>query len=302
MVSLIAYLIALISKQPAETLPLRLLVIVAAATVAALVRCVLIPERPEAEIKRLRHAVRGGLGKVLALLAAAVEAGAWTAASRRDLRRQISQLDEIIMVVQARLASLVQQPAGQGWSWLQLLEIQLATRRVGQIALRDLGAPEERATLLSRIELIGAGGQQAPPFAAPGRLGEALDMLGRALSKTPSGEADYPASDKPATAAGWRPALQTAAASALAIACSEADPSRPLVLGGVRGLRHVPGNAIAWRVRGKRHGIRRRHLGRTGGRTVAGDAAVRSRVGKPRRHRHCRVSGLSGQPQPPTAS
>ncbi len=76
-------------------------------------------------------------------------------------------------------------------------------------------------TILSRIELIGAGGRQAPPFAAPGRLGEALDMLGRALSKTPSGEADYPASDKPASAAGWRPALQTAAASALAIACSE---------------------------------------------------------------------------------
>jgi uncharacterized membrane protein YccC len=223
LVSLIAYLVALVSKQPAETLPLRLLVIVTAAAVAALVRCVLIPERPEAEIERLHHAVQSGLGKVLALVAAAVDAGAWTAASRRGLRRQISQLDEIIMIVQARLASLVQQPAcrGSGWGWLQLLEIQLATRRVGQIALRDLGAPEERAALLSRIELIGTGGQQAPPCAAPGRLGGALDMLGHTLSETPAGEADYPASVPPAPAAGWRPALQTAAASALAIACSE---------------------------------------------------------------------------------
>ena len=221
MVSLIAYLIALVSKQPAETLPLRLLVIVAAAAVAALVRCVLIPERPEAEIERLRHAVQSGLGKVLAPIAAAVDTGAWTAASRRSLRRQISKLDEIIMIVQARFVSFVQQPARQGWNWLQLLEIQLATRRVGQIALQDLGAPEERAALLSRIELIGAGGKQAPPCAAPGRLSEALDMLGHALSEAPAGEVDYPASAPPAPAAGWRPALQTAAASALAIACSE---------------------------------------------------------------------------------
>ncbi|MER9968733.1 hypothetical protein [Mesorhizobium sp. M0060] len=162
LVSLIAYLIALVSKQPAETLPLRLLVIVVAATVAALVRCVLIPERPESEIERLRHEVRSCISKVLALVAAAVGKGSWTAASRRRLRRQASRLDEIIMLAQARLVSSAQQPAYPGWGWLQLFEIQLATRRVEQIALQDLGGPEERVALLSRIEVIGAAGQQAP--------------------------------------------------------------------------------------------------------------------------------------------
>lgn len=223
LVSLIAYLIALVSKQPAETLPLRLLVVVVAAAIAALVRCVLIPERPEAEIERLRHAVQSSLRRALALIAAAVDAGAWTAASRRGLRRQATRLDDIIMLAQARLASPVEQPACHGWGWLQLLEIQLAMRRVEQIALQDLGAPDERAALLSRIELIRAAGQQAPPpRAAPGRLGGALDMLGQVLSEKLAGEPDHPASVPPAApAAAWRPALQTAAASALAIACSE---------------------------------------------------------------------------------
>ena len=47
-------------------------------------------------------------------------------------------------------------------------------------------------------------------------------MLGHVLSETPAGEPDHPASVPPAApAAGWRPALQTAAASTLAIACSE---------------------------------------------------------------------------------
>lgn len=221
LVSLIAYLIALVSKQPAETLPLRLLVIVVAATVAAFVRCVLIPERPEVEIERLRRAVRSGLNQVLALIAAAVDAGAWTAASRRSLRRQVSRLDEIIMLAQARLASSAQQPDCQGLGWLQLFEIQLATRRVEQTALQDLGGLEKRAALLSRIALIGAADQQAPPLAVPGRLGGALDMLGHVLFEK-AGEPDHPAFVPPAASPpGWRPALQTAAASTLAIACSE---------------------------------------------------------------------------------
>lgn len=222
LVSLIANLIALVSKQPAETLPLRLLIIVVAATVAALVRCVLIPERPEAEIERLRRAVRSGLNQVLALIAAAVDAGAWTAASRRSLRRQVSRLDEIIMLAQARLASSAQQPDCQGLSWLQLFEIQLAMRRVEQTALQDLGGLEKRAALLSRIALIGTADQQAPPLAVSGRLGGALDMLDHVLFEMPVSEPDYPAFVPPvASQSGWRPALQTAAASTLAIACSE---------------------------------------------------------------------------------
>ncbi|MER8444653.1 FUSC family protein [Mesorhizobium sp. M1066] len=221
LVSLIAYLIALVSKQPAETLPLRLLVIVVAATVAALVRCVLIPERPEAVIEHLRRAIRSGLNQVLARIAAAVDAGAWTAASRRSLRRQVSRLDEIIMLAQARLAWSAQQPDSHGLGWLQLFEIQLATRRVEQIALQDLGGPEERVALLSRIALIGTADQQAPPLAVPGRLGGALDILDHVLLEK-AGEPDHPASIPPtASPPGWRPALQTAAASTLAIACSE---------------------------------------------------------------------------------
>jgi uncharacterized membrane protein YccC len=47
-------------------------------------------------------------------------------------------------------------------------------------------------------------------------------MLGHVLSETPAGAPDHPVSVPPAaSAAGWRPALQTAAASALAIAGSE---------------------------------------------------------------------------------
>jgi uncharacterized membrane protein YccC len=220
---LIAYLIAMVSKQPAETLPVRLLVIALSASCAALVRCVILPERPEAELKRLERAIHGALAKVLHVIASAVSAGVWTQTTRGALRRQVDRLEEIVLLAQARLAALAQRGSGHGWGWLQLLEIELATERVERIAVEDLGTAGDRPALTAQIAALASGDPRATlPPAANGRLGAALDALGRILREAPAAAVDHPVSGPPAlAAAGWRPALQTAAASGLAIACSE---------------------------------------------------------------------------------
>lgn len=220
---LIAYLIAMVSKQPAETLPVRLLIIGMAAAVAALVRCLLMPERPEAELKRLDSAIRGALANVLAVIAAAVSGGAWTHATRDALQRHIDRLEEVVLLAQARVAVLAQHGSGKGWGWLQLLEIELATERVERIALEDLGSADERPALTAQITALANGDPRVKlPPPPTGRLGAALDALGRILREPPAVEINHPVSGPPApTASGWRPALQTAAASGLAIAASE---------------------------------------------------------------------------------
>jgi uncharacterized membrane protein YccC len=220
--SLVAYLIAMVSKQPVETLPVRLLILAMSVATAALVRCVLMPERPETELTRLKQAIRSGLAKVLALIASAVNAGAWTSATRGALRRGVERLEEIVLLAQARVAALAQRDDGS-WGWLQLLEIELATERVERIALEGLGSSGEREPLLAQITALANGdSRSALPPAASGRLGAALDALGHILHEAPAGETHHPVSGPPAPgSAGWRPALQTAAASGLAIACSE---------------------------------------------------------------------------------
>lgn len=64
-VTLIGYIIGLVTRQLPETLPTRLLVICLAAGVAALIHGLLLPERPQAELNRLRRAVRAGIANVL---------------------------------------------------------------------------------------------------------------------------------------------------------------------------------------------------------------------------------------------
>jgi hypothetical protein len=131
-VTLIGYIVGLVTRQPPETLPTRLLVIVLAAGVAALIHGVLLPERPLAELNRLRRAVRARIANVLDRIAAAVAAGAWTVALRAELEREIARLSETVMLAQARVARLATQLPGQGIPWLHLLEMDVAVERVSR--------------------------------------------------------------------------------------------------------------------------------------------------------------------------
>jgi len=223
LVSLIAFLIAMVSKAAPDTLPLRLLIIGAAAAIAALVRCMLMPERPETELERLDHAIGAGLRQVLATIGSAVSAGAWTATTRARLARQVDRFDEIVLLAQARAAALgLRRQASRGWNWMQLLEIELATERVARIALDDLGDAAERPALLEQIGSIANSSSAATQPVASCKLGGALDMLGHVLLPGAEGQPDHPVTG-PAAApgGGMRPALQAAAAAGLAIFLSE---------------------------------------------------------------------------------
>ena len=222
-VTLIGYIIGLVTRQLPETLPTRLLVICLAAGVAALIHGLLLPERPQAELNRLRRAVRAGIANVLDRIAIAVAAGAWTVALRAELQREIARLGETTMLAQARVARLAGQLSGQGIPWLQLLEVDVAVERVAHIALQDPGTSEERSALLANLAAL----REAPdrPLPLPpgeGRLGSSIDLLGRVSREAPQIELAHAAAPpSPAAALGWHPAFQAAAAAALAILCGE---------------------------------------------------------------------------------
>jgi hypothetical protein len=117
-VALIAYFFGLVTRQGPEALPVRFVVLLLAAGDVALIRCVLLPERPEVELGRLRRAIRSAVNRVLLRISAAVGAGRWSDAASAALHRDIFRLGDCIMLAQARIAALGTQVPEQTSQWL----------------------------------------------------------------------------------------------------------------------------------------------------------------------------------------
>jgi len=216
-VALIAYFIGLVTRQPSDTLPVRLVVLLLAAGDAALIRCLLVPERPEAELKRLHHAVNATLDRVLRTIVAAVEVGAWTDATHDELQEETYRLGDIVMMAQARVAAIGTQSPDGGSRWLHLLSIELATERVARIALQGLGSAEDRTELLATLHALRSG-TNSPSQRSTSPLSTALTLLAYVLNETPQATLLSAAQPAPATTLrGFRPAMQSAIAAALAI-------------------------------------------------------------------------------------
>ncbi len=220
-VGLIGYFIALVTREPIDALPARLAVVIIAGASAALIYFVVLPERPQAELERLRHAIRDGIERVLARIAAAVQAGAWTDATHRELHRDVYRLGEIVMLAQTRVAALGRVLPNQGGRWLHLLAMELATERVARAAVQDLGTPAERGALLASLQALRDDTDPQPQQSA-GALATALGLLGRVLHEAPQ-QAPEPAAAPPPnmSAPGIRPSIQTAIAAALAVMSGE---------------------------------------------------------------------------------
>ena len=217
MVGLIGYMMGLVSRQPPDTLPIRLVVLILAAGDAALVRHVLLPERPQAELDRLRRAIHAGIDRVLSRIAAAVATGVWTDPLRADLHRDVYRLGETVMLAQARVAALAAQIPGQQNSWLHLLAIELGIERTARVALLDLGTPADRGGLLAMLDAL-QHDVEPPPQQSTGPLATTLALVGRLLREPPRTTYAPAAAPPPAnTGLGLRSALQAAIAAGLAI-------------------------------------------------------------------------------------
>ena len=226
-VTLIAYFMGLVTHEPPATLPMRFAVLLIAAGVAALIRCVLLPERPRAELDRLHRAIHAGIVRVLDRIAAAVAAGTWTGTAREELHADVYRLDEVVMMAQARAAALVAELPGQGNPWIHLLTIELGIERVARVALLDLGTPADRGPLLTALAELRRGAE-LPPSQSTAGLAGALALLGHVMREAP-GEGAAPAAAPPPASApqGLRPAVQTAVATALAIVAGDlVSPNR----------------------------------------------------------------------------
>ena len=222
LVSLMAYIITLVSHESLETVPQRLLVLAVAVAIAALVRCVLMPERPEAELEHLRQAVRNGIAKALGRIAAAVSSGGWTPQGRAMLRRDIDRLDEVVLLAQRTPCVPRRTVPGTGLAVAAALGGS-ACRRGGRAhrlvggrpAGGSRGAPHPPGGA-SRDAGTGDAGQRGRPArigAGPARA--RLSRCSRTTLPPPSARAAHE------TRGDWRPALQTALAAAIAVGCSE---------------------------------------------------------------------------------
>jgi uncharacterized membrane protein YccC len=215
-VAVIAYTISLVTRQPPDTLPMRFVVLIIAAADAALIRRVLLPENPQAELTRLSRAIHAGVGGALDKIAAAVTVGSWTEPARAEVARDLRRLSETMLLAQGRVAALPGEAPGEKAQVRQLLKLELATERAARVALRDMGTQADRVSLLASLQAV-RHGETPPPSGSTARLSATLDLLGQVMHDPPEKAVTASAPPPVKTPSGLRPALQTAIAAGLAI-------------------------------------------------------------------------------------
>jgi len=225
-IALISYIISLVTQRPPSALPVQAIVVCLGAANAALVRFVLLPERPAIELARLRHSIRHGIARVLGRIAAAVNAGAWHRDTSAGLRRELDRLAEAMLMGEARIAAMTAQAPQQAGIGLHMLEIQLAVEHLARVAQQDLGQGSTREELQRKVaELRRAlAADRVPPRleAGPSALDAALALLARVINEPIRAEsALLPAPSAAGTGSALRPAVQAAIAGGLAIGCGE---------------------------------------------------------------------------------
>ncbi len=215
-VAVIAYTLGLVTRQPLDTLPMRFVVLITAAGDAALIRRVLLPENPRAELERLSRAINADVWGALDKISAVVAVGSWTERARAELRRDLRRLSETMLLVQGRVAALPGQAPDEKAHARQLLKVELATERVARVALRDMGMPADRTALLASLQALRHG--ETPPLSrSAARLSVTLDLLGQVMHDPPEKSVTASAPTSASAVSGLRPAFQTALAAALAI-------------------------------------------------------------------------------------
>lgn len=241
-VALIAYIIGLVTRQPPGALPAAVATIWLGAADAALVRFLLLPERPAADVRRLRSSIRDGVALVLGLIAAAVLRGNWHGTTRLRLNSELDRLGEAMTMAETRIAALTMHHPEEARRGLHLLEVQLATERLARAARHDLGQASDRRDLYQQLRTIqhamAADRFLQPPeamrLASAAPLADALNVLAGVLHEGMQMEASpllAPVPPPPPPPAGrraaLRPALQAALAGLLAVGCGElVAPSR----------------------------------------------------------------------------
>jgi uncharacterized membrane protein YccC len=209
---------------------------VLAAADAALVRFVLLPERPATELVGLRRAVRRGVARVFAHIDPALRSGTWLDGACERMMIDVQRVSEAAMMAQMRLSATAPIDGAAAAVSLRLVELELATERTARIAATDLGDAAERprvhALLVAlrdalRADHMPSAGPATEQFQS--RLGRVLTAFAHLLETPLRPVAVLPSAAPGAVAAssGLRPALQGSLAAGLAILGGEAlSPNR----------------------------------------------------------------------------
>ena len=236
MVGLIGFVMSLVTHATVAHLPAACLVAVLAAADAALVRFVLLPERPATELVGLRRAVRRGVARVFAHIDPALRSGIWLDGARERMMIDVQRVSEAAMMAQMRLSATATTHGAAAAVSLRLVELELATERTARIAATDLGEAAERprvhALLVAlrdalRADHMPSAGPATEQFRS--RLGRVLIAFAHLLETPLRPVAVLPSAAPGAVAAssGLRPALQGSLAAGLAILGGEAlSPNR----------------------------------------------------------------------------
>ena len=297
-VSLIGLLVALLSRLTLADLPPRLAILVLAALCAGVVRFVLLADRPATQVHRLNAAIRRGMGR------GAVLHRGGGAPGRLAVRRPAARAAQRGAAERGHDAGAA---AGRG------------RRRAAFAGMR----PDDRAGGARRIDgsgdrgralgPAGPAGGAAPrrrcghPDAAPESAGRPARRRARRVGvaagatggRLPGRHADAGAcgscGDSAVGDAGGAPGDPGDAGDPAGHRRRFAGLAEPLVLGGVLGLRAVPGHPVARRVARQGGGDDARHAGRGAGGRAGRDRARRGMAGRNWR----RSSAASSWPSSP---
>ena len=185
MVAFMSFFFALFLRVTDRQVPWLALAAVVGAASTALVRFVLLPERPGPDLRRLLAATRGHTAVVVQRAAELLEhAGSVTEGRRRRLRRAVRELDAVALLVEQQLADeyaerLVPNPGQvRGLVFDVEMAAQHFARAVGQDAgklpasgARELAEAARRLAHLLRLSHPSPG-QEAVPATAPRDSGD----------------------------------------------------------------------------------------------------------------------------------
>ena len=221
--AVIACYVGLLLHLPARTLPLQLLAVAIAVPVIWFACFVLLPMRPEAQLRRTIQAVQG---RAAAVLDAAGALRRRQSGARR-LRRTLARLTEAALAADDQLALL--DPAGSIQTRMALMDLELAAARLAALASELASEPlaqqavqfvvNQRRLRRSRwstrdLARAPATSARSPVAAALAEITRAAAALGQAPPSLPL-PPPLPAAPGPLA---WRIALRVTLASAIAMA------------------------------------------------------------------------------------
>ena len=198
MVAYISYFIGIFLHLPLAQLPYQFLALAIGAASAFVVRFVLLPDRPEQTLRHVLTSFYQRIGQILDEIDQAAASGGWDGASRRRMRRRVTQLNEAALAAEGQIEALdpdrLAPASRRSVLGSRLFELEIIIGWLAHEAVLALPPPEERPTLRRALDDVrrALSGIAGPPrqdrIQVGGAIADVLRNMVAALASMPGPE------------------------------------------------------------------------------------------------------------------